>query len=196
MSTIRPALPHEVTPELLERTEKSREELRHVASRYGHGILRHIPFLGRIIVRVEKANMYEKTFAVLPCGDTVVDEKLAKAIKSRGEEWSFHLWTGLAFSAWTFLQSGWKRFGLAPRLAVSAIPLAVATYRGHRRGVDLVNYVGDTFMEIHFRRSQLIKYLRDYDDYLPEFKDHLVKSGLMDLYLSMYGLHRQTGVEA
>lgn len=44
-------------------------------------------------------------------------------------------------------------------------------------------------MEHHLRKIALLKYLRDNDDYLPEFKQFIAEAGILQMYLRMYGLN-------
>ena len=118
-----------------------------------------------------------------------------KALVARHYEWKFHMLTGAAWSAVTFMLPAWRGWNFSSRLGVSLLPFFVAVYRGFRRGHDHVIYVGETFMEHHLRKVALLKYLRDNDDYLPEFKDWMVKSGLLQTHLHFYGLKPMATIE-
>lgn len=109
----------------------------------------------------------------------------------RDYELQFHFYTGLAFSALSFAMPAWKGYNLGARATISAVPFLLAMYRGYRRGYDNILYVGSPFMEHHFKRKRVLEYLRDNDDFLPDFKQRLLSNGTFDMWLKFYHLDNQ-----
>lgn len=156
--------------------------------------VRDIPFIGKQLYRYQIANQLEAFFFFLKSGDPVVDQKLINAFAIRNYEFSFAWQAGGIFSTAFFLLPAWKGFDIRLRLAVSAVPLVLSLYRGFRRGVDQVLYVGDTYVEHQLRKRALLQHLRDHDNYLVELKEYLLERGDFNQMLEIYGLRPLTQI--
>jgi len=148
----------------------------------------HIPLFHRMIDKYHNANTLEALFFFLKTGDPEIDRRMLRAVMIRDDEMVFHAVTGLLWSTVVLLLPGWAKFRLATRLTTSALPFIGAMYRGFRRGYDQINYVGETFLEMHMRKMSMLEYFRDHKDYLPEFREHLVNTGKLIPLLEAYAL--------
>lgn len=150
--------------------------------------VRAIPFLGENIHRYQLANYLEASFFYQKTDDPVIDQKMMNAFLIRDYEVNLHLTTGFLWSAVFYALPAWRGFALSTRLTISALPFAVAAYRGFRRGYDQINYVGETYMEHHLKKAAVLRHLRDHDDFLPEFKQYLLKNTDFNAKLAVYGI--------
>mmetsp|Transcript_19759 Transcript_19759/g.3237 ORF Transcript_19759/g.3237 Transcript_19759/m.3237 type:complete len:89 (-) Transcript_19759:31-297(-) len=85
----------------------------------------------------------------------------------------------------------WRGYNLGARATLSAVPFLLSMYRGYRRGYDQITYVGSAYMEHHLKRKALLEYLKDNDDFLPDFKRTLMEKGTFNMWLQYYGLDKQ-----
>ena len=170
--------------------EKFSKKLEHLPNES----VKNIPFFGKQIYRHLTANYLEAIFFFLKSGDPVVDQKLINAYAIRNYEFAFGLHSGLIFSTAFFYLPGWKGYNMRLRGVVSLIPLGLSLYRGFRRGTDQVLYVGDTYVEHQLRKRALLQHLRDYDNHMFEFKQHLLQRGDFNQMLQAYGLRPLTQV--
>lgn len=153
-----------------------------------------VPLIGKQLYRHQMANYLEAAFFFQKSGDPVLDQKLINAFIIRDYEFGFGIQSGLLFSGLFTLLPAWKGYNIRTRLFFSSLPLLMSLYRGFRRGTDQVMYVGNTFIEHQLRKRQLLKHLRDNDNHLIEFKQHLLQRGDFNKLLAQHGLRELTKV--
>jgi hypothetical protein len=171
--------------------EKYRELVRHYSRRLKQlpsETLRSIPFIGENIYRYQLAHFLEASFFFQKTNDPVIDQKMLNAFMIRDYELNFHCTTGLIWSALFYALPAWRGFARSTRITISLLPFAVAAYRGFRRGYDQITYVGETYMEHHCKKAALLRHFRDHDDFLPEFKQFLLKETDFNSMLRVYGI--------
>ena len=176
-------------------TAQEVDEIRYWANRYAKvmrkppsDFVEGLPFFGRMLNKYQHANFLEASYFFLKTGEPVIDQKMLNAFKIKSYEVQFGLYTGLAWGVFFAAVPGWKGFDWRARVFAGSAAFLLAAYRGFRRGYDQVAYVGDVFMEHHLKRKALVEYLRDNNDTLVEFRQHLLDTGLMNTYLKQYGL--------
>jgi hypothetical protein len=172
-----------------------KEELQRYIEKYSNDLKRysktrryHIPFFNDMIDKYYKVKTLEAIFFFYKTEDPEIDRHMIRAFMIRDYEMRFHFMTGLAWGLAFLTLPAWQKFKFATSVSLSSAAFGLAMYRGFRRGYDQVEYVGETFMEMHIRKNELLKYMRDHDDYLPEFREHLIESKKFYPLLQSYGL--------
>ena len=137
-------------------------------------------FVKSMIYKWQVARIYERESFLRLTNDTVIDQKMAASFMIKNYELYWGIVSGVAFGGLVFCLPNWGRHPLALRLFCASIPFSFNIYRGFRRGYDHIDYHGKKWSEVHLRRKELIKHLRDHDDFMPEFKQWLVENGKLD----------------
>ena len=153
-----------------------------------------IPFFGKQIYKYQMARWLEAFYFFKKTGDPVIDQKFRNALMIRDYEVKAGLFYGAIWSGVFASMSGWKGFPIKARIAVCSVPFLLSAYRGFRRGYDQIMYVGETYAEHLLKTRDFLKKLRDRDDVVVEFKDHLVKTGKLQKYLKEFGLSQPISI--
>ncbi|CAG9330292.1 unnamed protein product [Blepharisma stoltei] len=186
---------NQFTPKQLEKLRQEREPL---VEKYGNILetteLREgndLPIIGKFISNWKQTKMLEAFSYFFLSGDPVVDDKLKKSFIVRDDEMKLGLVAGAAWGSLFALLPAWRGYPIGARIFVGLIPFSLSVYRGYRRGVDHVLYVGETFMELHLRRRAVIKNLLYDPDSEPEFYDYIKKSGQLERLAKKYRLIKE-----
>lgn len=176
-------------------TAQEIDDIRYWSNKYAEvllnppsGFVEGLPFVGKLINSYQHAKYLEAAYFFLKTNDPVLDQKMLNAFKIKAYELHFAFWTGLAWGGFFAVLPGWKGYGWHTRLAAGTIPFLLVMYRGFKRGYEQISYVGEPFMEHHLKKKALLKYLRDNDDMLIDFKEALLRSGTFNRWLMDYGL--------
>lgn len=175
--------------------EAEKKQVNHMQEKYlrllkeaDHKPAFKIPFIQPMIDKVRKCNTLEALFFFYKTNDPEIDRHMLRAFMIRDYELKFHFYTSIGWFAASMMLPAFRKFKLSTTLTISSLFSVAAMYRGFRRGYDQIEYVGETYIEMHMRKMSMMKYFRDHKDYLPEFRQQLIDTGKFIPLLECYGL--------